>query len=109
MSIRPHLIKNDNLTSFFKSFFGISVISAYVCVTQDTDNDSSVLWMHDSHVSDMFKNINPCMTIDATCEFILELDFGFEHRYIEIQLAQQFSPMIISKFDINDAIFIKQY
>lgn len=108
MSIKPHLLKNDNLTYFFKNFFGPNVVSAYICVTQETDQDNSIIFQHDSMITEHFSNITGCMVVDANCDFVLELNFGIEHKYLEITLAEQFSPMIFSKFSVNDAVIVQR-
>lgn len=108
MSIRPHLLKNDNLTSFFKNFFGSNIIAAYVCVTQETDQDYSLIFNHDYMVTEHFSNLTACMVVDASCDFVIEIDFGTEHKYLEITLAEPFSPMIFSKFSVHDAVVINR-
>lgn len=108
MSIKPHILENRELKSLFTKFFGPSVKNAYSCVTMETGEDLSILFEYDRDISEKYKNINGCMSIDAKCDLVVEIDAGLEHIYLEITLASDGEPMIFAKFDSNDAVIVSR-
>ncbi len=101
--MRTYITKNKELTSFFKKFFGSSLIQAYVSLPLYAAPTIEHFKKHSEQVSSLFKDIKDSMNFDPGCMVVLQFS---DMTFVEIDPASHGSPMSFSVFNIHDSIVV---